>query len=427
MRFRTGGTSSAASNIRTNIRPGVFALAMAALMLTGGLLGAPIGTASSHCDATVAGGDSIQAAVDDAGPDETICVEAGTYDESVMIATDGLTIDAEDGAVVTDTVTVAADGVTLEDLGVSPTGNWWIHGIDVDGTIEDLTLDGTTVAGDFMGLWVGGDAGVDGLTITDALFHGNRIGLYTQHDPNLIGDVADLRNVTDVTIEDTRFTDNVRKGIYAETLSDARIQDVTVSGIVSDSYGFNNGIDINLKAGDHQNIRIEDTLVEDVAEGDPGNKWTGVVPAFSSAIAIKARDDASSYDDHPATLEGVVLDNVTVRDSFNGLRIGEPGVDYSTFDAPSDVSIHESTFANLEGFGLSHLGENVVDASHNWWNSPAGPTVNATTSQVTGETLEGNVHFAPFCLVPNCEANGAVHGSPAPHVSAGAPLVALLE
>lgn len=415
----TLGTSSASE--AANERPVGIAIVMAALMAASGIVAAPASVASGHCDETATPGDSIQDEIDNAGTGATVCVEPGTYDESLSIEADGLTLDAEDGATVTDTVTVAADGVTIEDLEVAPTGNWWVHGIDVDGTIEDLTLDGTTVTGDFMGFWVGGDAGVDGLTITDALFDGNRIGVYTQHDPNLIGDVADLRNVTDVTIEDTRFLDNVRKGIYAETLSDARIQNITVSGIVSDTYGFNNGIDINLKAGDHQDIRIEDTLVEDVAEGDPGNQWTGDVPAFSSAIAIKARDDASSYDEHPATLDGVVLDNVVVRDSFNGLRIGEPGVDYSTFEAPTNVTVHESSFVGLEGFGLSHLGENVVDASHNWWNSPAGPTLN-TTSPVTGETLDGNVHFAPFCVTEDCTANAAVHGSPAPHVAAGAPV-----
>lgn len=393
-------------------------------MMTSVAIGGTAGAAGSTLDVCpdACPYGSIQAAVDDAEPGDTVVVGPGTYDENVEVHVEELAIEAADGATVTGTITVSADQVTLDNLSVAPTGNWWNHGIDVSGTIEDLTLDGTTVTGDFMGLWIGGGAGVDGLTITDALFDGNRIGVYTQHDPNLIGDVADLRNVTDVTIEDTEFVDNVRKGIYAETLSDAHLENVTVSGITSDTYGFNNGIDINLKAGDYSAIHIEDTVVEGVSEGDPGNQWTGEVPAFSSAIAIKARDDPGSYDDHPATLDGVSLDNVIVRDSFNGLRVGEPGVDYAANDAPRNVSIHGGSFANLEGFGLSHLGENVVDAAHNWWNSPAGPTFDDATSEVTGESVEGNVDFAPFCLAPNCTVNSAVHGSPAPHVAAGAPL-----
>lgn len=369
-------------------------------------------------------GMSLQTAADAADPGDEIVAHGGTYDEAVTVDT-GVTIVAQDDATVTDTVTVAADGVTLQDLHVAPTGNWWNHGIDVDGEIQDLRLDGTTVTGDFMGLWIGGEHGVDGLTITDALFDGNRIGLYTQHDPNLIGDVADLRNVTDVTVENTTFLDNVRKGIYAETLSNAVLEDVTVSGITSDTYGFNDGIDINLKAGDYSDIRVADTVVEGVSEGDPGNQWTPDLPAFSAAIAVKARDDPSSYDDHPATLDGVTFENVTVRDSFNGLRIGEPGVDYTNSDAPTNVTVRFSTFANNERYGFINEAETVVDASHNWWASEAGPTLNETTSQLTGERVRGPVDVAPFCLQPGCAANAAVHGSPVPHASAGAPVVDL--
>lgn len=372
----------------------------------------------------VGDGMRVQAAVDAADVGDEILVHGGTYDESVSLPTDDLTLAAEDEATVTGTVTVDADGIEIVDLHVADAG---LRGIVVDGSHEDLTLAGIEISGTLNGLWVGGTSGVDGLTVVDSTFEENRIAIYFQNDPNFVNDASDLGAVEDVLIRDTVMVDQLRKGLYAETLSDAVLDNVTVSGITSDTYGFNNGIDINLKAGDYSDILIQDSTIEGVSMGDPGNQWTGYVPAFSSAVAIKARDDPGSYDTHPATLHDVRIDNVVVRDSFNGLRVGEPGVDYDTNDAPTGVSIHESTFVDLDGFGLSNVGNAVVDAAHNWWGSSAGPTLNETTAELTGESVHGPVDFAPFCLVEDCSINAAVHGSPAPHVSAGSPVSDALE
>jgi len=348
---------------------------------------------------------SIQTGIDDAGAGQTLEVASTTFDEAIDVDVPGLTVDGEDGATVDDRVTVAADGVTIAGMHVDDPRH---NGIIVKDVITDLTLDDVRVTQASSGLDVPNQYGVDGLTITDSSFEENKFGLHFAHMP-VLNPV--LEPVENVLIEDTEFVDSQREALYVETLDNAVLRGVTVSGVTSETYEFNNGIDINLKDGDYEDITIEDTVVEDVNEGEPFQDED----AFSSAIAIKARDDGSFHGRAPATLDGVHIQNVTVRDSFNGLRIGEPGVDYSSFDAPRNVTVHESSFANLEGFGLSHRGENTVDASHNWWNAPTGPTVVEETAPATGELVDGNVHFAPFCVMENCVGNGAVHGSPAPH------------
>ncbi|WP_226021572.1 right-handed parallel beta-helix repeat-containing protein [Halomicrobium salinisoli] len=83
--------------------------------------------------------DSIQAGVDAASPGDLVLVDAGTYDENVVVSTPGVTLRGVDrNAVVLDGdfdpgngVDVAADGVAVENLTVrrfQGTGVYW-HGV----------------------------------------------------------------------------------------------------------------------------------------------------------------------------------------------------------------------------------------------------------------------------------------------------------
>ncbi len=296
-------------------------------------------------------GMQIGVALDGANADDTVLAHGGTYDEQVALDVGGLTLAGDDEATLTDGITVAADGITLANLRIEDPSH---HGVESGGSIEDLTMDGLYISQASSAFRVANAHGLDGLTITDSTFEENKFGIYFAHHP-YDGPGTDLAPVTNVLIEDTQFLDSERKGLYMETLDDAVLRNVVVSGVTSPSYGFNNGIDINLKADDYSDITIEDTVVEDVSKGDP---FRGT-DSFSSAIAIKARDDGGTYGSAPATLTGVTLDRVTVRDSFNGLRFGEPGVDYSEHEGPTDVTVRDSSFSGNTGYHLQALPGNL--------------------------------------------------------------------
>ena len=117
---------------------------------------------------TVAEGESIQAALDAAEPGTTITVEAGVYDEALVIRTDGITLRGEEGAVISpgdatseceffgfyDAICIAAD-YFVNEAGQS----------DSNETIYDVTVSGFTI-NNVGGAGVGVVRG-DNITISD--------------------------------------------------------------------------------------------------------------------------------------------------------------------------------------------------------------------------------------------------------------------
>jgi len=338
---------------------------------------------------------TVQEGVDEASDGDRIEVESGVYEESVTVATPNLTV-VGTGATNTTTlvssgpktVTLSARGVTLRDLAITNDGGG--NGIDVPSSVD-----------------------ASGLEITNVRIYNTSIGFFADTDDN----DPPSGELDGVLFSGVSVLDSERKGIYTEKLSNATIVDTVVDGVANDSYGFNNGIDINLKYNDYRNVTIRDTIVRNVTKGDP---FDGT-DAFSTAIAIKARDDPSAYDSNPATLTDVSLRNVTVVDSFNGVRIGEPGVDYAAGpQVPTNVIVRNSTIENVDGDGLVTLGQTVVDAEGNYWGSTAGPTIDVGSATAdprvvvgdgSGVPASANVDASPWQTAPGgATATAAIDG-----------------
>jgi PGF-pre-PGF domain-containing protein len=330
------------------------------------------GVVSAGDTFVVEDGMSIQAAVDAADAGATVEVGPGTYDGGITLEKP-VTID---GAGIDETIVDAANSTSPDN-----TKAFVIRSNDT--VIRDLTMtDGHNT------LRVSQAAHVENFSLVNAKINDSSIGIY------VAGNAADAENgeFDDVLFQNTHWINNERKAIYAEKLSNATFDGLVIDGITSETYGFNGGIDINLKGGEYTNVTIRDSVVRNVAEGTPFNGD----PAFSSAIAVKGRDD-SSYSSNPGFLDGLTIENVTVADSFNGLRLGEPGKNISS---PANVDITNSTFRNNTGYHFQDVTKTPLPGDYVYQNGDnefstavyihGSPTVWANVQSGIDEAQDGD-------------------------------------
>jgi hypothetical protein len=157
------------------------------------------------CEAVVENGDSIQAAIDAADEGDTICVMPGTYNESIVIDVDGLTLWAVDGPEET---TIQSDNA-----GTGAVGTPGVVGINADDVVVDgFTIDNEDAAD---GRTIRVNANVDGVTIQNNILENSVRGVQGDWD----GQGGD-----NITIEDNVFNTDIGVG------GTEGMNDVTITG-----------------------------------------------------------------------------------------------------------------------------------------------------------------------------------------------------
>lgn len=317
-------------------------------------------------------------------------------------------------------IAIATSFVHLDSLDVSGHSSRNIN-VDASGSITDLIIEKCKLNDGGTGLWIDETTALDGLTMTGTELNGNEFGFYSQ-----LGNSTSNTMLENVVIRNCTFNHNDRKGIYCEKLSDAVMENISVIGSgVDPTYAFNNGIDINLKWQAYSNIEIRNSRILGCGDLGPNNSGTSPENRRSTAIAIKARTDAGSYNSDPASLSNVTLDGVIIDGLATDLRFGEMGKLDNTGIDMSTVTVTNCSLASDDIAGL--LNEeitNTLTISHNYWGGGT-PSPGTDLFTITGSNIsqsnelsdlivdESNNSYADFAsALAGVSASGTIKNIP---------------
>ncbi|MCB1486955.1 MAG: hypothetical protein KDJ88_05795, partial [Bauldia sp.] len=195
---------------------------------------------------------TIQSAIDAANVGDTIVVHAGTYNEAVNVNKNGLTIIANGSDVVEINGTFSesnptfTSGTLVDWLKAAPAHSGGSTGLVVNA--DNVTIENIRVSDGLWGIELGN--GSDGTTLRNVTLESNVYAIYKQAtsaindltieggsiSDGFIGIEFDMASVgggraSGVTIDGMEFSELMRKGIYAETLANAHITDITMTDV----------------------------------------------------------------------------------------------------------------------------------------------------------------------------------------------------
>ena len=167
--------------------------------------------------------------------------------------------------------------------------------------------------------------------------------------------------VNGMTVTNSTFNGNYRKGLYIESLKNASFSGVTVTGNGEE------GLDLNLKYGSYSNISFDKcTFTNNSANGITLNN--GIKPDIHS----KGRDDAP-YNTNPASLS-----NVNITSSV----IGYAGFGNNITNSPV------LTASSIQTGILNYMNSGSVNCYGNWWRT--------TDTTVISSRITGTVTYSPW-------------------------------
>jgi len=404
----------------------------AALMATTGGTAWAAGSVCSVGHAPAAEFKTIDAAVQEAentpGACKTINVAAGKYEEKVVVATEGVTLNGAQAGVDARTRGGGADNEATQSI-ISSTG---LNG-DVEPEAANVTIDGFTLEGSGSAtepIGVLSDLPVSGTKVLYNVIQNNMIGLdvnnATAHQAqvkyNLIrktdipgpagGNGMYVENMSNILLEDNEFTENVSGGmiIIGSAAGGGVDEDITIA---NNDFGAEQGMFLT----GAKEVTIEGNVATaganlDVAGADSKVQINKNVLRNGEMAIV----DGNYYDPYKSpsaehvgpNSEITATDNCIEGNSLAGIGMGSfvgSGPYYEELPFTFDPEPGSAAPFNAATGPLS--------AQNNWWGSPTGPTIASNPGGTGDRLIDGSavVTYTPYLTSPpaHCPAAPSAH------------------
>lgn len=382
----------------------------------------------ANCDATVSSGGVIQTAVDNATSGQTVCVEAGTYDENVTVSTANLTLQGpnagisgsnkgrKDEAVVTDGIKVDANGVTLGGLQVESTTT---NGVRLENPVDNTTIQNNVITNVDGGTFGSGD-GTRGA--------GNGVQVQFTAD-----------GAVNKTANGLHVLDNKISNITTPDLSSGDDRTLAI------------GVNVLPRGNDINDLVIDGNVFRDIEPGKAGNgvrraraisvgtqldgnRQTGDADGVKitnndiSAIAGSRLFAVSLFEDGSVNPRRGVQDFEIKNNDFNNLNATsnreneiEAAIFIGGYEELGDNHVVTKNNVNdgfVERFARSQSNftpknADALSAECNWWGDRSGPTnpdnPNGEGTVALESGSEAEIDFRPWLVAPS-PSNACIGG-----------------
>lgn len=352
---------------------------------------------------------TIQKALDVSKSNDFIFIASGIYRENLIISHQvdmtgsGSGTDSSSNTIILSKNYLTGAGISIYYSGGNPVIPTKISNIRITGfeygfiMSRDIKLYNIVSTENKYGFYNGNNIYLRDIQMTKCEISNNSIaGLQISHSCDVIALIIDscsfidnfggiyaycnnpsTSNIIDFLLKNTIFKRNKQKGIYTEKISNSIFENLIFDSCgIDTNYGYNAGIDINLKYNSYSNIKIKNTEITNCGIGGSNQAGCGLI--------IKARDDGTVYGSNPASLDGIYLSNLIVKNCKNGILAGEPGK--NNF-GPTNFSINESQIVQNQLYNLVSNIKSDVYAHNNCWLSTNGPTSSDTQKNYLGDIL----------------------------------------
>jgi len=337
---------------------------------------------------------SIQEAVTDAAPGDTVEVRPGTYREEVTID-ETITVVAPDGATLNgSTLGNSSVGFTIEGS-AAPTVSGFVvtgYGRGVDARGPGVGRPGST-----------GDWTLRSLTVRNAGFGAvdasGSGGDWTIETSALVDERNDAVDASDTTGDWTVRDSTLTSRLYAFNASGRWTVDGT---LVNDSFGEGIVARQTDAAWTIRNATVRDVPFDGISAAHSTGAWT---VRGSAVLNISQNGIAASETGGDWTVRDTVIRNSTDQgvDAYrassdwailNATIAGNGGTGVDALDTNGSWEIHDSAIVDNEGGGaVAFDADPTGDATRNWWGACDGPSDQFDGS---GAPAAGNLVVEPF-------------------------------